>query len=66
VLKSTKRILWARSNGTLLGSDGRNPTGTQTNWAGGRGDDLEDEHDGAEPHKGFTLWGCVGRLAYAK
>ena len=31
------------------GPDGRNPTGTQTNWSGGRGDDLEEEHDGAEP-----------------
>jgi hypothetical protein len=31
------------------GPDGPNPTGSQTNWAGGRGDDLEDEHDGAEP-----------------
>jgi hypothetical protein len=31
------------------GPDGRNETGSQTNWAGGRGDDLEDEHDGAEP-----------------
>jgi hypothetical protein len=29
--------------------DGYNPTGAQTNWAGGRGGDLEEEHDCREP-----------------
>ena len=34
---------------SIYGPDGKNATGSQLNWAGGRGDDLEDEHDGAEP-----------------
>src|SRR5665647_1367836 len=34
---------------SCYGPDGHNPTGSQTNWADGRRDDLEDQHDGAEP-----------------
>src|SRR5207247_2870243 len=45
------------------GPDGHNPTGSQLNWAGGRGDDLEDEHDGAEPDEcGEPSLGSLDRV----
>jgi len=45
------------------GPDGKNPSGSQMNWAGGRGDDLEDEHDGAEPDEcGEPSLGSLDRV----
>ncbi|AMA60071.1 hypothetical protein [Bradyrhizobium sp. CCGE-LA001] len=46
--------------------DGRNWTGDQTAWAAGGAQDLEDEHDGAEPGEdeepslGWTTSGVLG------
>jgi|SRR5882757_809649 len=49
--------------------DGRNSSGDQTHWAAGEGDDVEDEHDGAEPDEdgepslGWTTSGVLGGLS---
>src|SRR5689334_12991830 len=54
---------------SCYGADGRDWSGDQTAWAAGGTQDLEDEHDGAEPSEddepslGWTTSGVLGGLS---